>query len=180
MRIRSAECAVIRIRPGLRRSASNLRIFVRNNGIVRPQRALSTQNTKTFWHQSPRTNSRHAYSFETDKTPQRRQNFRKMVLTTNFAGATSQRIRNRIVSAYLGVGFYRGTLSGPYPYFLLPPFVAIWFGIGVRHCEACEVSRRRDQSCGGDRVCRRVGFQAARDGVERLVSLFASQRVTAA
>src|SRR5882762_5890790 len=93
-----------------------------------------------------------------------------MVLTTNFAGVTSQRIGNRIVSAHLRGGFFCRETLRPNPFFFFPPFVAIWLRMRVRHCELARVNRRRDQSFGGDWVRRRVGFQNARDRVERLVS----------
>ena len=64
---RTTDCAAFRICLRARCSASNLRIFVRSNGIVRPQKGLSTQNAKTFWHHSSIQNSRHVYSLKTCK-----------------------------------------------------------------------------------------------------------------
>src|SRR2546430_11593029 len=40
----------IPIHPNTTGPDSSIRFLVQSNGIVRPQRALSTQNTKTFWH----------------------------------------------------------------------------------------------------------------------------------
>jgi hypothetical protein len=79
VRNRSRDCAAFRICVRARRSASNLRIFVRSNGIVRPQGGLSTQNTKTFWHHSSINNSWHEYSLKQCKPPQQRRFSRKML-----------------------------------------------------------------------------------------------------
>jgi hypothetical protein len=85
-----------------RRSASSLRFFVRSNGIVRPQGMLSTKIPKRFgigW------DCRFAILVHSQicQTRQQKRGFRKIGLTTIFTNVRCPDIRNRIVSARLGV-----------------------------------------------------------------------------
>jgi hypothetical protein len=101
VRNRSRDCAAFRICVRARRSASNLRIFVRSNGIVRPQGGLSTQNTKTFWHHSSINNSWHEYSLKQCKPPQQRRFSRKMLALLRYLGASRGAIMRPPVSMRL-------------------------------------------------------------------------------
>jgi hypothetical protein len=83
--------------------ASSLRFFVRSNGIVRPQRMLSTKIPKRFGigcacRFAPRAHS------QICQTRQQNIDFRKIGLTTIFPNVTCPNIRNRIVSVRWGVG----------------------------------------------------------------------------